>query len=195
MNTKKIGLIALVLGAIIALTFYFGYNFFVKLDEEVKVKWAEIQNAYQRRNDLIPSLVNVVKGSTDYEKETLNKLIEARSKAGQVSVTGIDYNGYQQQEAAQANLTNNLNKVIAVVENYPNLQSTKEFTTLQTQLEGTERRIKFARKDFNEAIRAYNTKARVFPWNMVGSILGFKPKDGFKADAGTQDAPEVKFSK
>ncbi len=195
MNTKKIGLIALVLGAIMALTFYFGYNAFVKLDEEVKVKWAEIQNAYQRRNDLIPSLVNVVKGSTDYEKETLNRLIEARSKAGQVSVTGIDYNGYQQQEAAQANLTNNLNKIIAVVENYPDLQSTKEFTTLQTQLEGTERRIKFARKDFNEAIRAYNTKARSFPWNMIGSVLGFKPKDGFKADAGTENAPEVKFSK
>ena len=195
MNQKKIGLIALILGAIIALTFYFGYNSFVKLDEEVKVKWAEIQNTYQRRNDLIPSLVAVVKGSTDFEKTTLQQIAEARSKVGQVSVTGIDYNGFEQQEAAQANLTNNLNRVIAVVENYPDLQSTKEFATLQTQLEGTERRIKFARKDFNEAIRAYNSKARSFPWNMVGIVLGFKPKDGFKADAGAENVPEVKFSK
>ncbi len=195
MNTKKIGLIALVLGAIIALTFYFGYNAFVKLDEEVKVKWAEVQSSYQRRTDLIPSLVNVVKGSTDYEKETLRQVTEARSKAGQLSVTGIDYDGYQQQEAVQANLTNNLNRVIAVVEKYPELQSTNQFKTLQAQLEGTERRIKFARKDFNEAIRVYNSKARSFPWNIVGSVLGFKPKDGFKADAGAETVQEVKFSK
>ena len=194
MNKKKIGLIALVAGAIIALVFYFGYNSFVKLDENVKVKWAEIQNAYQRRTDLIPSLVNVVKGSTDYEKTTLQQVTEARAKTGQVNTTTISHDAYQQQEAAQGNLTNNLNRVIVVVENYPELKSTNQFKTLQAQLEGTERRIKFARKDFNVAIMDYNGKARSFPWNMIGSVLGFKPKDGFTADAGTQNAPGVKFN-
>ena len=195
MNTKKIGLIALVAGAIIALLFYFGYNSFVKLDEEVNNKWAEIQNSYQRRTDLIPSLVNVVKGSTEYEKNVLKELTEARSKAGQVNTSVISHDAYQQQETAQGNITANLNKVIAVVENYPDLQSTNQFKTLQSQLEGTERRIKFARKDFNTAVMEYNKKVRSFPWNMVGGVLGFKIKDGFTADAGTQNAPEVKFTK
>ncbi|MEO7312676.1 MAG: LemA family protein [Chitinophagaceae bacterium] len=195
MNSKKIGLIALIAGAIIALLFYSGYNSFVKLDEEVKVKWNEIQNTYQRRNDLIPSLVNVVKGSTDYEQNVLRQLTEARAQAGRTNTSVISHDTYQQQEAAQGNVTNNMNKIIAVVENYPNLQSTKEFTTLQSQLEGTERRIKFARKDFNAAVMDYNKKVRSFPWNIVGSVLGFKVKEGFTADAGTQNAPEVKFNK
>jgi len=195
MNKKKIGLIALILGAIIALVFYFGYNSFVKLDVEVNKKWSEVQNAYQRRTDLIPNLVNVVKGSTDYEKSVLAQVAEARAKTGQVTTSGINYDAFQQQEAAQGNLTNNLNKVIAVVEKYPDLQSTNQFKTLQTQLEGTERRIKIARKDFNSAVMDYNNKARSFPWNMVGNVLGFKPKDGFTADAGAQNAPEVKFNK
>lgn len=195
MNTKKIGLIALIAGAIIALLFFTGYNSFVKLDEEVKNKWGEVQNTYQRRTDLIPSLVNVVKGSTDYEKTTLQQVTEARTKAGQLSVTGINYEAYQEQEAAQRNLTNNLNRIIAVVEKYPELQSTNQFKTLQSQLEGTERRIKFARKDFNESVMKYNNKARSFPWNIVGGVFGFKPKNGFTADAGTENAPEVKFNK
>ncbi|MES2777696.1 MAG: LemA family protein [Bacteroidota bacterium] len=195
MNKKKIGLIALILGAIIALVFYFGYNSFVKLDVDVNAKWSEIQNNYQRRSDLIPSLVSIVKGSTDYEKTVLQQIAEARAKAGQVTTSNVSYDAFQQQEAAQANVTNNLNKVIAVIEKYPDLQSTNQFKTLQSQLEGTERRIKFARKDFNEAIMAYNNKARSFPWNIVGSMLGFKPKDGFTSDAGAENAPEVKFSK
>lgn len=195
MNKKKLGVIVIAVAAILLLFFGIGYNSFVKLDEQVKVKWSEVQNAYQRRADLIPSLVNVVKGSTEYEQTTLKQLTEARAKAASVTVNSnnVDYNTYQQQEAAQANVTNNLNRVIAVVEKYPDLLSTKEFTTLQAQLEGTERRIKFARKDLNTAVYDYNVKRRTFPGSLVGSVFGFDSKQGFTADAGTANAPEVKF--
>ena len=193
MNKKKVSLIAGITAAIIALFFYFGYNSFVTLDEKVKVQWSEMQNAYQRRADLIPNIVNVVKGSTEYEQNTLKQLTEARAKAGSVQVSDVNYAGYQRQENAQANVTNNLNRVIAVVEKYPDLQSTGQFKTLQAQLEGTERRIKFARKDFNQAIYDYNKKVRSFPWNIVGGVLGFKQKQGFTADPGTDNAPEVTF--
>jgi LemA protein len=193
MNKKKIGFIAVAVLALLLLVFGTGYNAFVKLDTNVNFQWSEIQNAYQRRADLIPSLVNVVKGSTEYERTTLQQLTEARARAAATNVNTVSYNTYQQQEAAQANVTNNLNKVIAVVEKYPELQSTNQFKTLQAQLEGTERRIKFARKDFNEAVYAYNVKRRTFPWNMVGSVFGFKQKEGFTAAAGTQNAPEVRF--
>ena len=193
MNKKKIGVIAVAALALLLLVGGIGYNAFVKLDEEVKVKWSEIQNAYQRRADLIPSVVNVVKGSTEYERTTLQQLTEARAKAAATNTGTVNYDTYQQQEAAQAVVTNNLNRVIAVVEKYPDLQSTNQFKTLQAQLEGTERRIKFARKDFNEAVYTYNVKRRTFPWNIVGSVLGFKQKEGFTAAQGTQNAPEVKF--
>ena len=193
MNKKTIGRIAIAVVALLLLFFVIGYNAFVKLDEKVKVQWSEIQNAYQRRADLIPSIVNVVKGSTEYERTTLQQLTEARARAASTNVSAASYNAYQQQEAAQANVTNNLNRVIAVVEKYPDLQSTKQFKTLQAQLEGTERRIKFARKDFNEAVYSYNIRRRAFPWNIVGSVFGFQQKEGFTADQGTQNAPEVQF--
>ena len=193
MNKKTLGRIAVAVVALLLLVFGIGYNAFVKLDEKVKVQWSEIQNAYQRRADLIPSVVNVVKGSTEYERTTLQQLTEARAGAASTNTGAVSYDAYQQQEAAQANVTNNLNRVIAVVEKYPDLQSTNQFKTLQAQLEGTERRIKFARKDFNEAVYAYNVKRRAFPWNFVGSVFGFQQKEGFSADQSNQNAPEVKF--
>lgn len=193
MNKKTLGITIAVLAVVIGLLFISGQRSFVGLEEKVNNKWAETQNAYQRRADLIPSLVNVVKGSTDFEKNTLVELTEARAKAAQVNVTNADFGNYQQQEQAQAAVTNNMNKVIAVIEKYPDLKATNQFRTLQTQLEGTERRIKFARKDFNEAVMDYNRKVRSFPWNLVAKVLGYKAKDGFKADAGTQNAPEVQF--
>ena len=193
MNKKKIGLAALAFAALVAILFIVGQRSFVTLDEKVSNKWNEMQNAYQRRADLIPSLVNVVKGSTDYERNTLVALTEARVKAGQLQLSKPDYSSFQQQEQAQGAVTNNMNKVIAVVEKYPDLKSTNQFRTLQTQLEGTERRIKFARKDFNQAIMEYNTRARSFPWNIVGSLLGYPVKQGFNADSGAGAAPEVTF--
>lgn len=194
MSKKKFGFITLFIVAVIAVLFVVGYNSFVRLDEEIKVKWNEIQNAYQRRSDLIPNLTNIIKGSTEYEQNTLKQLTEARAKAGQVSLNNVTYDAYQQQELVQGNLTININRLIALVQRYPNLQSTNQFKTLQTQLEGTERRIKFARKDFNEAVATYNKKARSFPWNIIGGVMGFKQKEGFKADTGTEKVPEVTFN-
>jgi len=194
MNKKTIGIGIAALVIIIVIVIGVGYNSFVKLDENVKNKWSEVQSNYQRRQDLVPSLVGIVKGGTDYERKTLVDVTEARAKAGQVNVAEPTFEGYQQKEKVEGNLTTNLNKVIAVVEKYPDLQSNNQFKTLQVQLEGTERRIKFARKDFNEAVMGYNNKARSFPWNIVGGLLGFKPKAGFSADGGAQNAPEVIFS-
>jgi len=194
MNKKKIGIAIAAIVVIIVIVIGTGYNSFVKLDENVKARWGEVQNTYQRRSDLIPSLIGIVKGSTEFERNTLKEIVEARAKAGQLAVAEPTFEGYQQQENAQGAVTNNLNKVIAVVEKYPDLQSNNQFKSLQVQLEGTERRIKFARKDFNEAVMDYNKKARSFPWNMVGGLLGFKAKSGFSADAGSQNVPEVKFN-
>jgi LemA protein len=193
MNKKSIGIIIGAIAAIFGILLITGQRSFVTLEEDVNNKWSGVQNAYQRRSDLIPNLVNVVKGGTDYEKNTLIQLTEARAKAASVNVSNIDFDSYQQQEQAQAAVTNNMNRVIAVVENYPDLKGTNQFRTLQAQLEGTERRIKLARKDFNEAIMKYNKKVRSFPWNVVGNIIGYKAKDGFKADAGAENAPEVQF--
>lgn len=194
MNKKRAGITIGAIVVIFGILLISGQRSFVTLEEAVNNKWSGVQNAYQRRSDLIPNLVSVVKGGTDFERNTLVDLTEARAKAAQVNVSSeVDFNSYQQQEQAQAAVTTNMNKVIAVVENYPDLKATNQFRTLQAQLEGTERRVKFARKDFNETIMAYNKKVRSFPWNLVGKVLGYKPKDGFKADAGTQNAPEVQF--
>ena len=165
----------------------------VNLDEDVKAKWGEVQNNYQRRSDLIPSLVNTVKGATEYEKRTLVELTEARSKAGTIQVSEPTSENYEQLTNVQNNVTNNMNKVIGVIENYPDLRATNQFVTLQAQLEGTERRIKIARKDFNESVLAYNQKVRKFPANIFAGLFGFKTKEGFRADAGAQNVPEVTF--
>src|SRR5690606_10585494 len=140
------------------------YNGLVKKEEQVKLQWAEVQNAYQRRMDLIPNLVNVVKGGAEYEKTTLQKITEARASIGgaTVSVAGVEA-----QLNAQNELAGSVNRLLLSVENYPTLKGTIAFRDLQTQLEGTERRIKVARKDFNEAIQEYNSSVRSFPSSLV----------------------------
>ena len=196
MNKKRytgyiIGGILVVLGIFLIVT----YNGLVKKEEKVKNQWAEVQNAYQRRMDLIPNLVNVVKGNADYERTTLEKVIEARAKAASVTVssTNVSAESYQEQAKAQDELAASANRLVATIEKYPELRGTEAFVGLQVQLEGTERRIKVARKDFNEAIQNYNTSVRGFPTSMVAGIFGFKAKDGFAADAGTDKATEIKF--
>jgi LemA protein len=171
------------------------YNKLIKQDEKVKLTWGDLQNTYQRRMDLTPALVAVVKGSSDYEKQTLEQVTTARAKAMQVSVnaTGVSAESYNKQEQAQADMVNSINRIIGVIERYPDLKSTKNFLYLQSQLEGTERRIKVARHDFNAAVAQYNTSVRGFPSSVVASFLGFKPKEGFRSDAGAETAPEVKF--
>lgn len=172
-----------------------GYNGLVTLDETVKNKWANVESDYQRRSDLIPNLVNTVKGEANFEQTTLQNVISARASATQVKLDANDLTPekIQQYQAAQGQLSQALGKLLMVTENYPNLRANDAFRGLQTQLEGTENRIKVARNDFNDAVAAYNVKARTFPNNIFAGLFGFKTKEGFKAEAGSEKAPEVKF--
>jgi LemA protein len=193
---KTFGLTALIVIALLAIFFYTSYNSLVSKDENVTKTWNNVQSDYQRRLDLIPNLVNTVKASSDYEKETLTKLIEARSKATAVNVTGSPtYDSYKKSEEINGEVAASANRVIAVIEKYPDLKTVNSFVRLQDQLIGTERRIKFSRKDFNEAVMGYNTSVRSFPSSITAGLFGFKIKEGFTADTGTDKAPEIIFTK
>lgn len=185
------------LGAVILVIVIFvasTYNSLVKQEEDVKKYWGDLNTTYQRRTDLVPSLVAVVKASSEYEKNVLTQVAAARAKAAQVSVSGnINFQDYQQIEQAQGEVATSMNRVLATVENYPDLKATQNFLALQTQLEGTERRIKTARSDFNQSVATYNNKVRRFPTNIAAGMLGFRPKEGFAAEAGASKAPEIKF--
>lgn len=171
------------------------YNSLVKKEELVKLQWNELQNSYQRRMDFIPNVVNVVKGQANYEQTTLQMVTEARAKAGEVTVTGNEINAdkFNRQTAAQDGLAAATNKLLITVEKYPELKGTAAFRGLQTQLEGTERRIKVARKDFNASIEDYNSTVRSFPTKIVAGLFGFRAKDGFQSDAGANKSVEIKF--
>lgn len=195
MNNKRysgyiIGGIVILLAIYLIVT----YNSLVKKDENVKLQWNEVQNTYQRRLDLVPNLVNVVKGGADYEQTTLQQLVEARSKAASVNVSGdLSADKYNQQTAAQDELAGIANRLMVTVEKYPDIKGTRAFNDLQVQLVGTERRIKVARKNFNESIATYNTSVKGFPTKLVAGMFGFKPKEGFQSDSGTDKAVEIKF--
>lgn len=171
------------------------YNSLVKKDEKVNLQANEVQNAYQRRLDLIPNIVNVVKGVSDFEQTTLEKITEARSKAASVNIgaTNVSADEFNKATDAQNELAAVTNNLIISIEKYPTLKGTAAYSGLQTQLEGTERRIKVARKDFNEAINAYNNKVRTFPTKLVAGILGFSEKTGFQSDTGANKIIEIKF--
>jgi LemA protein len=171
------------------------YNGLVQQDEVVKNSWNKVQSDYQRRADLIPNLVNTVKGEANFEQTTLTNVINARASATQVKVDPADLTPekVQQFQAAQGQLSSALGRLLAVSEAYPNLRANDAFRGLQAQLEGTENRIKVARNDFNDAIQGYNTKVRSFPTNIFAGMMGFKPRQGFTADQGSDRAPEVKF--
>lgn len=172
-----------------------GYNGLVKQDEVVKKAWANVESDYQRRANLIPNLVNTVKGEANFEQTTLQNVINARASATQIKVDANDLSPekLQQYQAAQGQLSQALGRLLMVTENYPNLRANDAFRGLQAQLEGTENRIKVSRNDFNQAVADYNIKARSFPMNILAGMFGFKVKEGFKADAGAEKAPEVKF--
>ena len=196
MNNKRwsgyiIGGILILLGIFLMVT----YNSLVKKEEQVKLQWNEVQNSYQRRIDFIPNVVNVVKGQADFEQTTLQQLTEARAKAAAVTVSGNELTAdkFNQQTAAQDGLAVATNKLLITVEKYPELKGAAAFKGLQTQLEGTERRIKVARKDFNIAIADYNSSVRSFPTNVVAGLFGFKPRQGFESDAGADKNVEIKF--
>lgn len=172
-----------------------GYNGLVKQDESVKKAWNNVQAEYQNRNDLVGNLVNTVKGAANFEQKTLTDVIEARAKATSVNINAENLTPEKIAEfqAAQGQLTGALSRLMATVEAYPTLKATENFTKLQGQLEGIENNIKNSRKVFNDEINVYNTKVRSFPMNILGGMFGFKQKEGFKADAGAEKAPEVKF--
>jgi LemA protein len=170
------------------------YNSLVKKEEVVKQKWSEVQNTYQRRLDLIPNLVNVVKGVSEFEQTTLEKIAETRSKAiSGMSNDDLSAANYQHQGVLQDSLAAATNRIILLVEKYPVLKGTEAYAGLQAQLEGTERRIKVARDDFNESVANYNKAVRNFPSNIVSWIFGFKVEEGFEAVAGSEKTVEIKF--
>jgi LemA protein len=172
-----------------------GYNSMVKLDEQVTSQWAQVENVYQRRVDLIPNLVSSVKGAANFEKETLTQVIEARSKATSISVdpTKLTPESIAQFQAAQGQLGQSLGRLLATVEAYPELKANQNFLELQAQLEGTENRITVERQKFNTVTQEYNSTIRTFPNNLTAGMFGFKAKGYFQAEAGANKAPKVEF--
>ena len=197
MNVKKhLGWI--IAGAVVVILLLWcvtGYNGLVSMDEQVAGKWANVETQYQRRADLIPNLVNTVKGYATHEQETLEGVIEARSKATQIKVDASELTPERlaQFQRAQGELTAALSKLLAIREQYPDLKANQNFLELQSQLEGTENRITVARKDFNDAAKAYNVAIRRFPKNILAGLFGFDKKSYFEAESGAEKAPEVKF--
>ena len=171
------------------------YNKMVSLDETVTSQWAQVENVYQRRADLIPNLVNTVKGYADFEQKTLTDVIEARSKATSVNIdpSNLDANSIQQFEAAQQGLSSALSRLMVVVERYPDLKANQNFMDLQTQLERTENRIAVERRAFNESARNFYTYIKSFPQTMFAGMFGFENKAYFKATEGSDRPPEVQF--
>jgi len=167
----------------------------VTLDENAKSKWGEVQNQYQRRADLVPNLVNTVKGAANFEQKTLTDVINARAKATSIQVNpeNLTPEKLREFQQAQGELSQALGRLMVVSEAYPQLRATQNFQDLQVQLEGTENRITVARKNFNDAVQEYNTKLRVFPNNVFAGMMGFERKGMFEADQNAQKAPQVQF--
>lgn len=172
-----------------------GYNSMVNLDEQVQSQWAQVQNVYKRRADLIPNLVASVKGAANFEKETLTQVIEARAKATAVNVdpAKLTPEAIEKFNAAQGQLSSALGRLMMITENYPELKANQNFLELQSQIEGTENRITVERQKFNEVTQVYNAKIRSFPNNITASMFGFQKKGYFQADAADQNAPKVEF--
>lgn len=187
----------IVLAIVVILLFWgcSGYNGLVQQDENVKKVWNNVQSQYQRRSDLIPNLVNTVKGEASFERGTLTDVVNARAKATsvQINADNLTPEKLQQFQQAQGQLSGALGRLLAVAENYPNLQTNQAFQNLMAELAGTENRIAVARNDFNAAVQEYNVRVRRFPTNLLAGIMGFHPREGFTADPGTQNAPKVNF--
>lgn len=171
------------------------YNSLVDKDEEVKLKWSNLEAQYQRRADLIPNLVNTVKGYAQHERETLQEVMEARSKATSITIdpSNITPEQFAEYQKAQSGVTSALGRLLAVAENYPDLKANQQFLELQAQLEGTENRIEVAREDYNKASKSFNSSVRKFPTNLFASIFGFEMYDYYEAEEGAEIAPEVQF--
>ena len=192
---KYIAWIILGVLVLLLLSGFSSYNGLVSKEEGVGKAWGDVESDYQRRSDLIPNLVNTVKGYANFEKETLTAVIQARASATQVKIdannlTPESLDAFQQ---AQGGLSSALGRLLVTVEKYPDLKANQNFLDLQAQLEGTENRINVSRQRFNDAVNEYNVSRRKFPAVLVASLMGFKDKGYFKAAAGSEKAPEVKF--
>jgi LemA protein len=172
------------------------YNSLVSQEENVERAWGDVQTQYQRRADLIPNLVNTVKGAANFEQETLESVTNARARATSITISAADLGDpakMQQFQQAQGQLSGALGRLLAVAENYPQLQATQAFRDLQVQLEGTENRITVARRDYNGAVQEFNTAVRRFPTNILAGMFGFSRRTPFEAEAGAERAPTVEF--
>ncbi len=189
----------LILGALIILVpVWNSYNNIVSLEQDVNAKWAQVENVYQRRADLVPNLVATVKGYASHEREVLETVTASRAQVGSVQVTKDILNNpaeFQKYQQAQANLSGALSRLLLVVERYPDLKANQNFLELQSQLEGTENRIAVERKRFNESAQMYNTRIKQFPALIVARFFGFKEKQYFQATAGSEKPPVVDFTK
>ena len=195
MNMKKSTIIILAVIAVIAVWAVTGYNRLVKADEAVSTAWSNVENQYQRRADLIPNLVNTVKGYAAHEKETLDAVVAARTRATQVAVDAENLTPemLQEYQKAQNEVGTALGRLIAIADAYPDLKANANFLELQAQLEGTENRISVERRNFNEVAKKYNTSIRTFPRNMLAGMLGFEKRPYFEAQEGAENVPVVQF--
>lgn len=193
-GTRNVGLLALV--AILLILFAWGcngYNGLIKGDQNVKKVWSNVETNYQRRTDLYSSVIKTIEGSANFEKSTLREVLEARSRATAVNVDINDPATLEKYQQAQGELRSAFGRLLAVVENYPDIKTTKAFQDFQTQIEGTENRINTARQDYNKAVETYNLKVKRFPGNLLAGMFGFKEKGYYQADTGTEKAPEINF--
>ena len=192
---KKSTIIILAVIVIVAIWGITGYNGMVKADEAVSTAWSNVENQYQRRADLIPNLVNTVKGYAAHEKETLDAVISARTRATQVTVDAdnLTPEKLQEYQKAQGEVGSALGRLLAITEAYPELRANQNFLELQAQLEGTENRISVERRNFNDVAKNYNTSIRTFPRNLLAGMFGFEKRPYFEAQEGAEKAPEVQF--
>ena len=192
---KKSTIIIIAVAALVAVWGISGYNGLVSMDEGVQNKWADVETQYQRRADLIPNLVNTVKGYATHESETLQAVVDARAKATSVNIDPSNMSAEQiaNFQKAQDGVSSALSRLLVTVEKYPDLKANENFKELQAQLEGTENRISVARRDYNESARKYNTTLRSFPKNILAGMFGFEKKAYFEAQEGSEQAPTVQF--
>jgi len=184
-----------ILGIVVILLFWgcSSYNGLVTANQEVKTKWSNVETNYQRRTDLYNSVIKTIEGSANFEKSTLTEVVQARAKATSINVDINDPKSLEAYQNAQAGLQSSFGKLLAVVERYPDLKTTAAFQGFQTQIEGTENRINVARQDYNASVQSYNLKVKTFPGNIFAGIFGFHEKAFYKADVGSEKAPDINF--
>jgi LemA protein len=193
-GTRNLAL--LIIGGLVLILFAWGcngYNGLLTGDQNVKKVWGNVETNYQRRTDLYNSVIKTIEGSANFEKSTLREVLEARAKATSINVDINDPASLEKYQQAQGNLQSALGRLLAVVENYPDIKTTKAFQDFQAQIEGTENRINVARQDYNKAVEDYNLKVKRFPGNLLAGMFGFKEKAYYKSDPGSEKSPDIKF--